>query len=68
MDRPGWLAGPSGRAVCLATRIGGEERLVDRLVQGDAHLHHLRALMGSLVGSTEANTRQALKIADAMSP
>jgi SpoVK/Ycf46/Vps4 family AAA+-type ATPase len=26
------------------------------------------ALMGSLVGSTEANVRQALRIADAMAP
>lgn len=49
--------GKSAFARALGTETGRPTLLLD-----------LGALYGSLVGSTEANVRQALKIADAMSP
>jgi SpoVK/Ycf46/Vps4 family AAA+-type ATPase len=49
--------GKSAFAKALGNELGRPTLLLD-----------IGALMGSLVGSTEANVRQALKIADAMSP
>jgi hypothetical protein len=49
--------GKSQFCKCLGTECGRPTLILD-----------IGALMGSLVGSTEANIRQALKIADAMSP
>jgi hypothetical protein len=49
--------GKSAFARCLGNEAGRPTLLLD-----------LGALYGSLVGATEANVRQALKVADAMSP
>jgi hypothetical protein len=49
--------GKSQFCKCLGTECGRPTLILD-----------IGSLMGSLVGSTEANIRQALKIADAMSP
>lgn len=49
--------GKSQFCKCLGTETGRPTLILD-----------IGSLMGSLVGSTEANIRQALKIADAMSP
>ena len=50
-------SGKSRFCKCLGTETGRPTLVMD-----------IGAMMGSLVGSTEANIRQALKIADAMSP
>ena len=50
-------SGKSQFCKCLGTETGRPTLVMD-----------IGAMMGSLVGSTEANIRQALKIADAMSP
>jgi hypothetical protein len=56
------LLGVSGSGKsCFARALGNETRRPTLLLD-------LGALYGSLVGATEANIRQALKIADAMSP
>ncbi len=49
--------GKSQFAKCLGTETGRPTLILD-----------IGSLMGSLVGSTEGNIRQALKIVDAMSP
>jgi hypothetical protein len=49
--------GKSQMAKCLGTEVNRPTLILD-----------IGSLMGSLVGSTEANIRQALKIIDAMSP
>src|SRR5207248_7407126 len=49
--------GKSAFARCLGNETGRPTLLLD-----------LGALYGSLVGATEANVRQALRVADAMSP
>jgi hypothetical protein len=50
-------SGKSQLCKCLGTETGRPTLILD-----------IGSLMGSLVGSTEANIRQALRIADAMSP
>jgi hypothetical protein len=50
-------SGKSQFCKCLGTETGRPTLLMD-----------IGSMMGSLVGSTESNIRQALKIADAMSP
>ena len=71
---PGAATGQAGQAPgrALAGRSGhGQERVLQGPGQRDGRptlMLDLGSLMGSLVGATEQNVRQALRIADAMSP